>query len=303
MANAAQDLSSALAQLVEKVGPSVVRVEDGRGRPSTGVVWANADGGGSLIASASHSQEREDSLEVGLHDGSTVKASLVGLDNSTDVALLKVDQQLPVPAWADGSDLKVGNLVLLLGRPGKTARATLGIASAVGKDEWRTSAGGKVDRYVQADVARSPGFSGGPLVDMNGGLLGMYSSALARGAHAIVPTATLKRVLPALQQHGKVQRGFIGVGVYPVRLPDDVAKQVGGQEDGVVVVALQPGGPSEKAGLALGDVLLQLDGKAVSSPGELIGLLDPEKVGKTVTAKVSRQGTVRDVTITVAARG
>jgi serine protease DegQ len=299
MANAAQDLSSALAQIVEKVGPSVVRVEDGRGRPSTGVVWDNTG----LIVSASHSQEREDSLEVGLHDGSTVKAKLVGFDNSTDVALIKVDQPLPAPAWADGADLKVGNLVLLLGRPGKTARASLGIASAVGKDEWRTAGGGKVDRYVQADVSRSPGFSGGPLVDMNGGLLGMYSSALARGAHAIIPTATLRRVIPSLQQHGRVQRGFIGVGVYPVRLPDDVSKQVGGQEEGVVVVALQPGGPSEKAGLALGDVLIQLDGKAVTSPGELIGLLDPDKVGKAVTAKVSRAGTIRDVSITVAARG
>jgi len=298
MANAAQDLSASLAQIVEKVGQSVVRVEDGRGRPSTGVVWDDSG----LIVSASHSQEREDSLEVGLHDGSTVKATLVGFDNSTDVALLKVDQKLPVPTWSDGADLRVGNLVLLLGRPGKTARASLGIASAVGKDEWRTSAGGKVDRYIQADVSRSPGFSGGPLVDMNGNLLGMYSSALARGAHTIIPTPTLKRVLPALQQHGKVQRGFIGVGVYPVRLPDDIAKQLN-QEDGVVVVALQPDGPAQKAGLVLGDVLIQLDGKPVTSPGELIGLLDPDKVGKTVTAKVSRAGAVRDVGITVATRG
>jgi len=302
MANAAQDLSSALAEIVEKVGPSVVRVEDGRGRPSTGVVW-EVSGGATLIATASHSQDREDSLEVGLHDGSTVKASLVGFDNSTDAALIKIDKALPVPTWSDGADLKVGNLVLLLGRPGKTARATLGIASAVGTDEWRTAAGGKVNRYIQADVARSPGFSGGPLVDMNGKVLGMYSSALARGAHAILPTPTLQRVAPSLQQHGKVQRGFIGVGVYPVRLPDDVSKAAGGQEDGVVVVALQPDGPAQKAGIALGDVLIQLEGKPVTSPGELISLLDPDKVGKAVTAKVSRAGTVRDVSITVGSRG
>lgn len=301
MGNAAQDLSNALAQIVEKVGPSVVRVEDGRGRPSTGVVWESTDAG-TLIVTASHSQDREDSLEVGLHDGSTVKATLVGFDNSTDAAVIKIDQKLPAPAWSDG-DPKVGNLVLQLGRPGKTARATLGILSAVGTDEWRTGAGGKVNRYVQADVSRSPGFSGGPLVDMNGQLLGMYSSALARGAHAILPTATLKRIVPSLQQHGKVQRGFIGVGVYPVRLPDDVSKLVDGQEDGVVVVALQPDGPAQKAGLVLGDILIQLDGKPVTSPGELIGLLDPDKVGKPVTAKVSSSGKVRDVTITVGSRG
>ena len=298
MGNAAQDLSEALARLVEKVGPSVVRVEDGRGRPSTGVVW-DASG---LIVTASHSQEREDSLEVGLHDGSTEKAKLVGFDNSTDVALIEVDRALPAPAWSDGADLKVGNLVLLLGRPGKTARASLGIVSTVGKEEWRTAWGGKVDRYLQADVSRSPGFSGGPLLDMNGGLLGMYSSALVRGAQVAVPTPTLRRVIPALQQHGKVQRGFIGVGVYPVRLPDALAQQVK-QEHGVVLVALQPGGPAESAGLTLGDVLLQLDGKAVDSPGELIGLLDPDKVGKTVTAKVARAGAVREVAINVIARG
>ncbi|HVE83109.1 MAG TPA: trypsin-like peptidase domain-containing protein [Myxococcales bacterium] len=299
MGNAAQELSGALAQLVEKIGPSVVRVEDGRDRPSTGVVW---DGPAGLIATASHSQENEDSLEVGLHDGSTVKASLVGFDNTTDTAVIKVDQALPALTWSDGADLKVGNLVLLLGRPGKTVRASVGIISAAGKDEWRTASGGKIDRYVQADVSRYPGFSGGPLVDMNGNVLGMYTSVLARGASAILPTPTLKRVIPSLQQHGKVQRGFIGVGVYPVQLPDAVSKQVGGQSHGVVVVALQPGGPAEAAGLALGDVLIQLDGKAVQSPSELISLLDPDKVGKPVTAKVSRTGTVRDVPITVAAR-
>lgn len=298
MGNAAQDLSAALGQLVKKVGPSVVRVEDGRGRPSTGVVWDSSG----LIVTASHSQEREDSLEVGLHDGSTVKAKLVGFDNTTDVAVIKVDQSLPVPSWSDGADLEVGNLVLGLGRPGKTVRASIGIASTVGTEEWRTSAGGRIDRYVQADIGRFPGFSGGPLVDMNGHLLGMYTSALVRGAQVIVPTPTLKRLIPSLQQHGKVQRGFLGVGVYPVRLPDALEQQLK-QAGGVLVISLQPGGPAEKAGLLLGDVLIQIDGQAVESPGELIGLLDPEKVGKTVTAKIARAGVLRDVTISVIARG
>jgi S1-C subfamily serine protease len=301
--SAAVDLSNALAQVVEKVGQSVVRVEGGRRMPASGIVW-DASG---LIVTASHSVDREDGAEIGLPDGSTVGATLVGRDATTDVALLKVADPAKLngaaaaASWSDGADLKVGHLVLGLGRPGRTARAALGIASAIGP-EWRTLAGGKVDRYLQADIGRYPGFSGGPLVDVNGGVLGMNTSALMRGHAISVPAATLRRVIPALQQHGKVQRGFLGVGVYPVRLPDALGKQVG-QEGGVLVISLQPGGPGEKAGLVLGDVLLSLGGKAVESPGELVALLDPDRVGQQVTAKIARAGQVQDVTIAIGARG
>lgn len=298
MGNTAVDLSNALAEVVEKVGQSVVRVEGGRRLPASGIVW-DASG---LIVTASHSVEREDGAEIGLPDGSTTSATLVGRDSTTDVVLLKADPaKLTAASWSDGADLKVGHLVLGLGRPGRTARAALGVASAIGP-EWRTPAGGKVERYLQADIGRYPGFSGGPLVDMNGGVLGMNTSALMRGHAISLPAATLRRIIPSLQQHGKIQRGFLGVGVYPVQLPDALGKQVG-QEGGVLVISLQPGGPAEKAGLVLGDVLLSLGGKAVEAPGELVSLLDPDKVGQQLTAKIARAGQLQDVNIAVGSRG
>jgi len=244
MANVLQDLSDALAAAVEAMGPAVVQVEARRRLPASGVVWSS-DG---IIVTAHHVVRRDENISVGLSDGKTVPAALVGRDPTTDLAVLRAQTAgLTPPAWADPESLQVGHLVLALGRPSRTVQATLGIVSALGQD-WRTPAGGRLDRYLQTDVVMYPGFSGGPLVDASGQVLGLNTSALLRGISLTVPGSTLRQVVETLLAHGRVRRGYLGIAAQPVRLPEAVAKSIG-QETGLLLVRAVASSPAEKGGL------------------------------------------------------
>src|SRR2546430_2405461 len=163
------ELSELLASLVEGTGKSLVRVDANRRRASTGIVWREG-----VIVTAAHTVHGEDGITVDFGDGADVPATLQGRDDATDVAVLKVDPPKGTPANSGGLDgVKVGNLVLMLGRPGKTVRATSGIVSALGTDSWRTRGGTEIERYLEADAPHQPGFSGGPLVALDGRVLGL----------------------------------------------------------------------------------------------------------------------------------
>lgn len=291
------NLSEALAEIADYGGRGVVRVEARRRLPASGIVWS-ADG---LVVTAHHVVQRDDNIHVGLPDGRTVSATLVGRDPSTDLALLRAEAtDLTPAAWATPDDLRVGHIVLALGRPGRTVQATLGIVSALG-DEWRTPAGGKLDRYLQTDVVMYPGFSGGPLVDAAGQVLGLNTSALLRGVSLTVPAPTVRRVVEALQAHGRMRRGFLGVGAQAVRLPESIARQVG-QETGLLLVSVNPGGPAEKAGLLLGDTIVSLDDIPVRQMDDLLALLSAERVGVTVSVRLVRGGQVQEQSVVIGER-
>ncbi len=290
-------VSNDLADTVAAAGPGVLRV-DGRHRvAATGIAWT-ADG---VIVTASHVLERDDSIEVGLPDGESVAATLVGRDPSTDLAVLRADTGGQTPLIrSDLADTRVGNLVLALGRPGKTVMATLGIVSAIG-DAWRTRAGGRIDRYLQPDVTMPPGFSGGPLIDANGRLLGLVSSGLVRGTAVAVPVSTLERVVDTLLQHGHVRRGYLGVGAQIARLPKNLAQELG-QETGLLIVSVEPGTPADKAGLVLGDTLVALDSAPVGQLDDLLGALAGEAVGKTMDVGIVRGGSLQQVSVSIGDR-
>ena len=244
---------------------------------------------------------RDDGLHIGLPNGERVSASLVGRDPSTDLALLKVDANDLTPLTeGNKQELGVGNLVLALGRPGRTVQATLGIISALG-DGWRTRLGGEIDRYMQTDVVMYPGFSGGPLVNTAGQLVGLNSSALGRGASMTIPTATLARVADALQAHGRVQRGYLGVSTQRVHLPDNLKAELE-QKRGLLVVSVENDSPAAKAGLTLGDTLVSFANSPVQSHDDLLALLAGDVVGTAVPAKFVRGGQVHATEITVVAR-
>ena len=286
-------LSDSLAGAVASAGPSVVRVEGRRRLPASGIVWS-ADG---IIVTAHHVLER-DEISIGLPDNQTVTATLVGRDPTTDVAVLRVKAKgLTTPTWADLDALRVGHLALALGRPGQSIRATLGIASAVGKS-WRTPGGGQVDRFLQTDAAMYPGFSGGPLVDASGHLLGLNTTALLRGINVAVPEPTLRRVVESLLAHGRVRRGYLGVGAQGVRLPEALASQIG-QETGLLLVSIETGSPAEQHGLLMGDTVVALDGEPVRHLDDLLILLGSERLGKTVPVRVIRGGQLQEITVTV----
>ncbi len=302
MSNLVEDLSAATAALAESVGRSVVRVDGRRRMSASGVVWS-ADG---LIVTAHHVVERDEELQVGLPDGSSAPATLVGRDATTDVALLRTTSGGLTPAqWvgAEGSaagDLRVGNLVLALGRPGKSVQATLGVVSALG-GAWRTAGGGEMDRYVQTDVVMYPGFSGGALAVAGGRVAGINSSGLMRGVSLAVPAGTLKRVVESLLAHGNVPRGYVGVGVQPVRLAEALAQSVG-QETGLMVMSVETDGPAAQAGLAQGDVILSVDDVATRHLDDLQALLMGGRAGKRVPVRFVRGGAVQTSTVVIGSK-
>lgn len=290
------EISGELSGIVEKVAPSIVRVEARRRIPGSGIVWAS-DG---TIVTADHIIEREEDLRIGLADGRVAEATLVGRDPTTDVAVLRAQAAgLSVPAWSDGERAKVGQLVLALGRPGRTVRARLGMISALG-DAWRAPAGGELTRYLEADVAIRFGFSGGPLVDTAGAVLGMNTAGLLREAALTVPVATLRRVVATLLTHGRIRRGYFGLGAHPVRLP--AAWQQQGQEVGLLVVSIEPGSPAERGGLLMGDTLVAIDGTLVRRHDDIQARLTPESVGTTVRVRLIRGGEVKELSVTIGER-
>lgn len=296
MASVIENMSNELAKVVELAGPAVVRVEGRRRMPASGIVWSK-DG---LIVTAHHVLERDDRLRVGVGGEEKADAQLVGRDPSTDLALVKTDQKGLVPAnWVELEALKVGHLVLALGRPGRTVQATLGIVSALGTN-WRTAAGGMVDRYLQTDVVMYPGFSGGALVNVEGKLLGLNTSAHG-GVSLTIPTSTVRRVAEALLTDGKVRRGYLGVGVQPVRLPEAQLEELG-QETGLILVSVEPGSPADRGGLTLGDTLLSMDGNPLRRLDELLDLLSHDLVDREVALRILRAGETRQMKVTIGER-
>jgi S1-C subfamily serine protease len=175
--------------------------------------------------------------------------------------------------------------------------ATLGIVSAL-SEEWRTPAGGRLDHYLQTDAVMYPGFSGGPLVDAAGRAVGMATSALLRGVSLAVPTDTLRQTVETLLTHGRVRRGYLGVGAQIARLPGGVAAELG-QETGLLLGSVEPGSPAERGGLFMGDTIIGLDGQPVRDLDDLLALLGGDRVGKTVKVRIVRSGAVSDVPVTI----
>ena len=294
MSEILSQLSKDISSIVEGTGKAIVRVEARRRMPATGIIWTD-DG---VIVTSHHVVERDDNIVIGLPDGSTTSATLVGRDPSTDVAVLRADIAGHSPAARAASNgVKTGHLALALGRPGNSVRATLGMVNAVGK-AWRTPAGGPVDRYIQTEVTMSPGFSGGPLVDASGAILGMNTSGLLRGSAATIPVETLDRVVNAILAHGKVRKAYLGVGTQPVRLQAAASANVG-QETGLLIISVEESGPAERGGLLQGDTIVSLDGEPVRQVDDLLSLLGSDRVGKAVEVAVIRGGVLSKISVSL----
>jgi S1-C subfamily serine protease len=297
MANQAFDLSNQLAASVEAAAPGVVGIARRRGWGATGTVY-NRDG---LIVAANHAIVG-DSGSIISHSGERRDVEVIGRDAGTDIAVLKAESSdglEPVEFRAlDG--LKVGNATLALGRPGKSVRASLRIIGVLGP-QIRTPGGGRLERYVETDRGFPRGFSGGPLIDIDGKAIGINTSHLIRGADITVPAVTLSRIVDELVAHGAIRRGYLGVGVQRIRLPRPIRQQLG-RRSGVLVVGVEDDSPAAKAGLSLGDTILSLAGKPIRSPDELRLELS-DHAGDTVTAQVLRTGAILDVEISIGERG
>jgi S1-C subfamily serine protease len=293
------DLSNGLAGAVDRAGGSTVAVYARNRLPSSGVVWRQG-----VVVTAAHTVERDKDITVGLPDGSTAQATLAGQDATTDIAVLRVEgNNLPAADLGDSSALRVGHLVLAVARPGNAGlSATLGSVSAVG-GSWRTWAGGRIDSFIRPDLTLYPGFSGGPLVDAEGKVVGLSTSGLSRGMPVALPTSTVNRVVEQLLTRGRIARGYLGVGMQPVQLPESQKQALNlPSTTGLIVVSLESGSPAEAAGMLVGDVLVALGDHAISDPRDVQSLLDAESVGTTITARVVRGGSVTEIPVKVGER-
>lgn len=291
-----QQLSDGLADAVAKAGESVVVVQARRRLHASGIVWAER-----TIVTADHVIENDERIVVGFPDGSDVKATVVGRDAGSDVAVLSVDRPGLKPI-EHGPEARVGHLVLAIGRPHQgDAMASFGVVSAVG-GTWRTFRGGAVEGYLRSDTTFFPGFSGGPLVNVAGQVVGLNSSRLGRGSGLTIPIAAVSTVVSALVSGGKLKRGYLGIGSQAARLPEALAAKVGGQETGLLVVGVEPGSPADTAGLLVGDILVKMAGDVLMDTDDLQRLLGPQSVGQATPVAVLRGGEPKDITVTIGER-
>ncbi|MBI5667527.1 MAG: trypsin-like peptidase domain-containing protein [Chloroflexi bacterium] len=292
MSEILRNLSDAMAEAVQAAGSSIVRVEARRRMPASGIVWS-ADG---LIITAHHVVENDENIRVSLPDGSRARAALVGRDPNSDVAVLRAETGgLTVPTWADADAVRVGHLALAVGRPGDQLQTTLGVISALSHSP------NDHQYFAQTDVVMYPGFSGGPLVSVTGAIIGLNTSGLMRGISLAVQTPTLRYVADSLLQHGRMRRGYLGVGVQPVKLPGALAEQLG-QKTGVLVMSVEPDSPAERGGLFLGDTIVAVDGERVETGEDLVSSLGGGRIGQTVAVRIIRGGQTQDVQVAVGER-
>ena len=292
-----QSLSNDLAQAVESAGRAVVAIHARRRIPASGVHWRAG-----VVVATHHTIRRDDDITVTLPDGAKVPATLVGRDPSTDLAVLKLTAPGVATATLHEGLPKIGQLVLALGRPGPSLTASWGVVSSV-DGPWRTWQGGELDALVRLDVAIYDGFSGGPSIDADGGVLGINTSALARGAGLTIPVATVERVVAELLERGTIRRAYLGIGMQPVRVPQSLVAKLNLTSDlGLLVVSLESGGPADRGGLLIGDVLLEIDGAAVSDPADVLAHLGRDRIGQPVATRVIRGGQPKTVNVTVGER-
>ncbi len=289
MVNDLTALSTELADVVGKVAKSVVAVDARPRYGSSGVFWRPG-----IVVTAEHTVRREEEIEIALPDGTKVSASVAGSDPGTDLAVLKVDGQAgDAPTVASG-DPAPGNLALSIGRsPDSGVNATMGIISAV-SGSWRTWRGGRLDRYIRLDLTMYPASSGGLVVNTNGEAIGIATSALSRIAGLAIPASTVDRVVDEILSRGHVARGYLGVGLQPVELPD--------HHKGLIVLSLEPDGPAAKAGVLIGDVLVSLGGKDVTDTDDIQSVLEGHKVGSKIEAGVVRGGVAATIGVVIGER-
>ena len=283
-------LSNDLAAAVERAAPAVVAVH-ARRLPSTGIHWRPG-----IVVTAEHTVRTAEDITVTMADGRSLPAVLAGRDPGTDLAVLRVaDAGSVVATLGDDAALKVGHMVLALGYG---PRASWGVISALGP-RWRSWRGGDIDRLVRLDLVLYPGFSGGPLVDAAGRVVGLNTSGLARETRLALPVTMVTRVADELLQKGHVSRGYLGLGMQPVRLPEPLRAQLGLGDGALIVVMVEPSGPAARAGVLLGDVLVALDGEPVGDLDDVQARLGSDRVGAEISAVVLRGGVRTELRITV----
>lgn len=287
--------SSQLADAVAAAAPSVVQVQ-GRRRPASGLVHSAG-----VVLTSGRAIGREDGLRVRRQDGTTLDAELAGWDPATNLAVLRVAALDVPPIGLAAEPARVGHFALAVARSWSNAvTASAGIVSIIG-GPLPTGRRRAIDEVIRTTAPMHDGFAGGAFLDTRGGLLGVATAAAIRGLGVVIPAAIAWKTASALLQHGSVKRGFLGLAGQPVALPPSQRPE-DGRDGALLVVAVTEGGPASRAGMLVGDVLLDFDGHHVASPEDLLDLLAADRAGRSVSVRVLRGGAAVDLTVAVGER-
>jgi S1-C subfamily serine protease len=292
-------LSIELAETTAKAGAHAVAVHTESRGSSSGVIWRPG-----IIVTAEHALQRDEDIQLTLPDGQVADAKLAGRDSSTDVAVLKCEQaSTGVPSFGDTTALRPGNVTLVVGRTRASGPvAALAFVSMVAS-ERRLWGGLSLSPYVRLDVALQRTGVGGAVVDAEGRVAGIATPKFAPAGALALPVTTVNRVVDALLAQGRIPRGYLGVGLQPVRLPENLRETLQRREKtAAIILEVELGGPAHNAGVVIGDILLSLNAEPVARLEDVQAHLRGENIGKSVAARFLRGGAPRDVTIAIAER-
>lgn len=317
------DLSNQFADIFEQAAPWIVAVNAGQRCGASGLIWPS--GASSTIITVDHAVRRDDDVPVLLADGRTVTATVVGRDSSTDIAVLQLPETVPETAPETGPEtdpdatpeilapqlsvpqlsqasLRVGHLVLAAGRSNEgNLNASLGMISRLG-GSWRTWQGGQIDQFIRPSLISSAGLTGSVLLDSQGQVIGLNTTG-PRHMTLTIPWITLQRVVNQLLQTGRITRGYLGVSMQPVLIPERLVQSSGlSQTTGVMLLSIEPDSPADQAGLLIGDVLIALDGQPTTDVTDVRSMLNSERIGQTLAVRAIRGGAIIDLTLTVGER-
>jgi S1-C subfamily serine protease len=292
--DALTELSDALAARAATAARLVASIHTRRSRPLSGTLWRP-----DVIVASDQVFPKTEAAEIVLSDGRRIAAKVAGRDRGTNLVALRLEAPLettPLPP----AEPQLGEVVLALGAdPNGAPLVRLAVVRSLGP-AWHSLAGGHIDRRITLDFLIAPAEEGGPVLDAAGNLLGM-STAGPGGRALVIPAATVEQVLDPLLRTGRVDRGWLGVALHPVALPDAV-KTEAGQDRGLMVMRVAPGGPAAAAGVLSGDILVAVGGDPASRPRELAGHLGPDSIGKAVELQIVRSGALQKLTATITPR-
>jgi S1-C subfamily serine protease len=293
-------LSDEIAAVVERVRPSVLHLRTlGRGRGGTGSGFLCGEGG--LALTNCHVVQDAVAVEAAFHDGHTAVVDVLGTDPATDLALLRVpNTDIPPLPLVDSSSLRVGDFALAVGCPhGLSHSVTAGIISGLGR-ALPGPGGRSIEDVIQTDAPLNPGNSGGPLLDVEGRVVGIATAIvpMAQGLCFAVPASTAQVVLPELREHGRVVRGWLGDAVHGVEIAPSIALRLGlPSPRALAVAAVTPDSPAAAAGVQAGDLLLTLDERTIRGVGDLIASLPRTSIGSDLSLRLLRHNEILKVAI------
>ncbi|MFN2146029.1 MAG: S1C family serine protease [Anaerolineales bacterium] len=296
MNNELKKFSDGLAEVAAFAGKSVVTVKSRRRLPASGIAL-DAE----TILTAAHVIEDDENIRVVLGDGSEQPAKLLGYDPNSDLAVLQLENG-GAEAALTAEQVAVGELVLALGRPFGEVQASLGTLSAKGGPGHHRRSG-TLESHYRTDATPYPGFSGGPLVNVSGQVVGINTSGLGHGNSIVIPIGLALRITEMLKKYGTIKRGYLGITGQPVDLPEESVQALGReQSQGLLIVSIEKDSPAAACGLLVGDILVGLAGEPVLTHGQLIGLLSGEVVGQETEIEVLRGGKPITLKVTIAER-